>query len=56
MAYGTKFAVLKAQLARKGVRDPGGLAATIGRKKMTKAKFQARAAHGRVLAAMKRKD
>lgn len=45
---GGRFAALKAALAKsKGVTDPGALAASIGRKKLGKAKFQALAAAGR---------
>lgn len=44
----TKFDKLKAKLAKEpGVTDPAGLAAAIGRKKLGKAKFQAKAAAGR---------
>jgi len=44
----TPFAKLKRNLAhRKGVYDPGGLAAWIGRRKYGKRKFQRKAAAGR---------
>lgn len=45
---GGRFALLKHRLAgRKGITDPGALAAAIGRKKYGKAKFQHMAAVGR---------
>lgn len=43
----TKYKKLTRKLARKGVRDPKALAAWIGRKKLGKTKFQAKAAAGR---------
>lgn len=44
----SKFSVLKGKLAKeKGVTNPGGLAAFIGRKKLGKKKFQQKAAKGR---------
>lgn len=49
------FKKLKGELAAKGVRDPGGLAATIGRKKYGRAGMAAKAAAGRRKAAVKRK-
>lgn len=45
----TGFSKLAKQLAKKGVRDPKALAASIGRKKYGKAKFQAAAAAGKKL-------
>ncbi len=36
---GGRFAKLEGQLSRKGVRDPGALAASIGRKKFGNKKF-----------------
>jgi hypothetical protein len=48
MAY-VGFDKLKAKLARKGIRSPGGLAASIGRKKYGKRKFQKAAAKGQSL-------
>lgn len=45
MAY-MGFDKLKGQLAKKGVSDPGALAASIGRKKYGKGKFQKAAASG----------
>jgi hypothetical protein len=47
LGSGARFKALKAKLARKGVRSPGGLAAYIGRKKYGKKRFQALAAAGR---------
>ena len=45
---GGRFAKLKGKLAhRKGIRNPGALAASIGRKKYGKKRFQKLAAHGR---------
>ena len=38
---GTRFAALKNALGKKGAKDPGALAAYIGRKKYGNAKFQA---------------
>jgi len=55
MAY-LGFKKLRGQLARrKGVRDPGALAASIGRKKYGKAKFQKAAAQGKKMRGMKAK-
>ena len=52
---GARFAALKASIAaRPGVREPGAVAAFIGRKKFGKAKFQAMAAAGRRKAITKR--
>lgn len=47
LGTGGRFAALKASLAAKGVRDPGALAAKIGRRKYGKAKFQALASAAR---------
>jgi hypothetical protein len=47
MAKRVGFKKLTRQLAAKGVRNPKGLAASIGRKKLGKKKFQAKAAAGR---------
>jgi hypothetical protein len=48
LGSGGRFAALKAALAKsKGVDDPGALAASIGRKKLGKARFQALAAKGK---------
>ncbi len=43
---GGRFKQLKGKLARKGVRNPGALAAFIGRKKYGKKKFAQLAARG----------
>ena len=48
LGSGARFAALKAKLGqRKGIRNPGALAAAIGRSKLGKGKFQALAAAGR---------
>lgn len=44
---GGRYQKLKKELAAKGVKDPAALAASIGRKKYGKAKFQEMAAKGR---------
>lgn len=45
---GGRFAALKGELAhRPGVKNPGALAAYIGRKKLGKERFQSLAAKGR---------
>ena len=44
---GGRFSKLAKQLKRKGVRNPKALAASIGRKKYGKAKFQKMAAAGK---------
>lgn len=44
---GGRYQKLKKELAKKGVKDPGALAAYIGRKKYGKEKFQQMAAKGR---------
>lgn len=44
---GGRFQKLKKELAGQGVKDPGALAASIGRKKYGKKKFQQMAAKGR---------
>lgn len=51
----TAFSKLSSKLKRKGVRNPNALAASIGRKKLGKKAFQARAAKGRRAAARRRK-
>lgn len=43
---GARFKALTRKLAARGVRDPKGLAASIGRKKYGKAAFQKMAAAG----------
>lgn len=47
LGSGARFAALKAELARRGARDPAALAAFIGRKKLGKAKFQQLSEQGR---------
>lgn len=48
LGQGGRFAALKNTLSHeKGVTDPAGLAAYIGRKRLGKSRFQKLAAHGR---------
>lgn len=47
LGSGKRFSALKGKLSRKGVKSPGALAASIGRKKYGKAKFQKMAASGK---------
>lgn len=47
LGSGGRFKRLEGQLARKGVRDPGALAAVIGRRKYGNARFNRLAAAGR---------
>lgn len=47
VGQGGRFAALKEKLARNGVTNPGGLAATIGRRKFGRARFSEMAAKGR---------
>jgi hypothetical protein len=48
VGQGGRFAALKAALSRAGnVSDPGAVAASIGRKKYGKKKFQKMAANGK---------
>lgn len=54
LGSGKRFASLKSKLSRKGVRNPGAVAASIGRKKYGKAKFQKLAAMGRKRRSKKR--
>lgn len=52
LGSGERFAALKKTLAnRPGVKDPGALAASIGRKQLGKQRFQKLAAAGRRRAA-----
>jgi hypothetical protein len=44
---GGRFAKIKASAARRGARNPGAVAAAVGRKKYGKKRFQAMAAAGR---------
>jgi hypothetical protein len=46
LGTGKRFAALKAKLAGKGIRNPGALAASIGRKKFGAKKFQGLAKKG----------
>jgi hypothetical protein len=48
LGSGARFVSLKNKLAKKpGIEDPGALAASIGRKKFGKKKFQSLAAAGK---------
>jgi hypothetical protein len=47
LGSGKRFSTLKRSLARKGVRDPGALAASIGRKKYGAKKMSKMSAAGR---------
>lgn len=47
LGSGARFKALKAKLAKKGIRDPGALAASIGRKKYGAKKMAKMAAAGR---------
>lgn len=50
LGSGARFASLKKSLAKRGARNPGALAAYIGRKTLGKARFQKLAARGRARA------
>lgn len=52
LGTGKRFANLKGQLAKRGVNNPGALAAYIGRKKFGAKKFGKLSAHGRTAAAV----
>jgi hypothetical protein len=52
MAY-EGFAKVKASAAASGAKDPGAVAAAIGRKKYGKARFQKAAAAGKKMRGMK---
>ena len=54
LGSGKRFAALKSKLARKGVSNPAGLAAAIGRKKLGKKRFQKLSVAGRKRAAKKK--
>jgi hypothetical protein len=54
LGSGKRFSTLKRSLARKGVRNPGALAAHIGRKKYGAKKMGQMSATGRRRAARKR--
>jgi hypothetical protein len=57
LGSGARFASLKAQLAvKKGVTDPGALAAYIGRKKYGNKKMASLAGHGKKVAATMKGD
>ena len=47
LGSGKRFASLKAKLGRKGIKNPGALAAAIGRKKYGAKKFAKLSARGR---------
>ena len=47
LGSGRRFKSLKAKLTRQGVRDPGAVAAAIGRKKFGKKKFTKLSTMGR---------
>lgn len=47
LGTGARFRALKGKLSRKGVRNPGALAAFIGRKKYGAKKFAKLSARGR---------
>lgn len=47
LGSGKRFKDLSSKLKKQGVKNPGGLAASIGRKKYGKKKFQKMAAAGR---------
>jgi hypothetical protein len=55
LGTGKRFKALKSSLAKKGAKNPGGLAAYIGRRKYGKKKFQKLATAGRKRAARKRR-
>lgn len=46
------FQKLKGKLGRKGIRNPGALAASIGKKKYGKKRFQKAAAQGKSMKGM----
>jgi len=47
LGSGQRFAQLKANLSRRGIKDPGALAATIGRRKYGAARMAKMSAAGR---------
>lgn len=55
LGSGKRFRSLSGKLARKGVRDPNALAASIGRKKLGTKKMAKLSATGRRRAAAKRR-
>lgn len=54
LGTGKRFAALKGKLAKKGVKDPAALAASIGRKKYGAKKFESLAKAGMKRAAKKK--
>jgi len=50
LGTGKRFAALKAGLTKKGAKNPGALAAWIGRKNLGKSRFQKLAANARARA------
>lgn len=55
LGTGKRFKSLSGKLARKGVRDPNALAASIGRKSLGKRRMAKLSAQGRKRAAAKRR-
>lgn len=55
LGSGKRFTALKAKLSKRGAKNPGALAAYIGRKTLGKTKFQKLATAGRKRAAHARK-
>ena len=55
LGSGKRFKSLSRKLKKKGVRNPNALAASIGRKKFGKKKFQKMASKGRKRAARRRR-
>jgi hypothetical protein len=55
LGSGKRFKSLTKKLSRKGIKNPGALAAWLGRKRLGKAKFQKLAAAGRKRSAKRRK-
>lgn len=47
LGSGARFKALEKKIARGGAKDPGAVAAAIGRKKYGKARFQKLASQGR---------
>lgn len=47
LGSGSRFAALKAKLSKQGISNPAALAASIGRKKYGKTRFQKLAAKGK---------
>jgi hypothetical protein len=54
LGTGARFRSLRSKLSRRGIRNPGALAASIGRKKLGKRRFQKLAAKGRRRASRKK--